>query len=75
MNRWRKGAFCSVCIFHNKKMDVYLIKYFLYAYGSFIAYVTDVLSWVLSICCMPIETLRLQELYSIGYRCTFMDGY
>ena len=53
-------------------MDIYLIKYFLYAYGSFIAYVTDVLSWVLSICCMPIETLRLQELYSIGYRCTFM---
>ena len=24
-NSWRKGAFCSVCIFHNSKMHVHLI--------------------------------------------------
>ena len=24
---WRKGAFCSVCIFHNQKMHVYLILF------------------------------------------------
>ena len=25
--RWRKGVFCLVCIFHNKKMHVYLISF------------------------------------------------
>ena len=26
---WRKGAFFSVCIFHNQKMHVYLISYWI----------------------------------------------
>ena len=26
-NSWRKGAFCSICIFHDQKMHIYLIEY------------------------------------------------